>query len=100
MICSKCGEPKAHRSHSQGVKDWIYKRVQLIPYRCHSCKARFYAYRSGSTSPALRTAEERKVIELRRRIRWKRTKKELAIYGAGAIVIICFLYIVMQQRVD
>jgi predicted permease len=48
----------------------------------------------------MRTGEERKIMELRRRIRWKRTKKELVIYAAGAVLMISFLYLVMQQRVE
>jgi hypothetical protein len=100
LICAKCGEPKAHRSHTSGLKDWAYKKFQLIPYRCRACKARFYAYRSGEQSSTMRTGEERKIMELRRRIKWKRTKKELVIYAVGAALMISFLYLVMQQRVE
>lgn len=99
MICAKCKAPQAHRSHTGGIKDRIYKLFHMIPYRCQACRARFYAYRSGERSAGLRTGEERKVMALRRRIKWKRTKKELAIYAAGAVVLIVFLYLAMQQRV-
>ena len=99
MICVKCKEPKAHRSHRAGLMDRGYRLFQMIPYRCHACKARFYAYRAGEQSSTMRTGEERKVMALRRRIRWKRTKKELAIYAVGAVIMISFLYVVMQQRV-
>ena len=98
MICTKCKEPKAHRSHAAGAKDWILKRFQMIPYRCRGCKARFYAYRAGEESSSMRTGEERKVMALRRRMKWKRTKKELAIYGVGGTVLISILYLLMQQR--
>ena len=100
MICSKCKAPKAHRSHTGGLKDRIYKLFDMIPYRCHACKARFYAYRSGEQSSSLRTGEERKVMALRRRIKWKRTKKELTIYAAGAFILIAILYMAMQQRME
>jgi hypothetical protein len=72
----------------------------MIPYRCKACKARFYAYRGGEQSSSLRTGEERKVMALRRRLKWKRTKKELLIYGAGAVILMVFLYLAMQQRVE
>ena len=68
MICTKCKEPKAHRSHTSGAKDWILRRFQMIPYRCRGCKTRFYAYRAGEESSSMRTGEERKVMALRRRM--------------------------------
>ena len=70
----------------------------MIPYRCRGCKTRFYAYRAGEESSSMRTGEERKVMALRRRLKWKRTKKELAIYGVGGTVLISILYLLMQQR--
>lgn len=99
MICAKCKEPKAHRSHSAGFKDWLYKRFQLIPYRCKACKARFYAYRAGEQSSTMRTGEERKIMKLRRRLKWKRTKKELTVYAIGTALAFALLYFAMQQRV-
>jgi hypothetical protein len=79
--------------------DGLYRLFQMIPYRCHACKARFYAYRAGEESASMRTGEERKVMALRRRLRWKREKKALALYGLGAIVLILGLWALMQQRV-
>ena len=99
MTCKKCKEPRAHRSHSNGLKDWVYKRFQLIPYRCRACRTRFYAYRSGEESSVLRTGEERKIMQLRRRLKWKRTKKEVAAYASAAIAMIAFLYLILQQAV-
>jgi hypothetical protein len=99
LTCVKCKEPKAHRSHRAGLMDWLHRLFQMIPYRCHACKARFYAYRAGEESDSMRTGEERKVMALRRRLRWKREKKALALYGLGAIVLILGLWALMQQRV-
>ena len=96
MICAKCGEPKAHRSHSKGFLDSVYKLFQMIPYRCHACKARFYTYRSGASS-GLRTAEERKIIELRRRLKWKNSKKVVAVYSVAAVIVAAILYYVVTR---
>jgi hypothetical protein len=76
LICSKCKAPRAHRSHTGGLKDWIYKLFHMIPYRCKACQARFYAYRAGEQSSSLRTGEERKVMALRRRMKWEVEKDE------------------------
>ena len=98
MICVKCNRPQAHRSHRAGLRDQWHRLFQMIPYRCQACNTRFYAYRSGENSSKMRTGEERKIMALRRRIHWKRTKKELAIYALAAAVTICILYVAIQQR--
>ena len=99
MTCVKCKEPKAHRSHRTGLMDWFYRFFQMIPYRCHACKARFYAYRAGEESASMRTGEERKVMALRRRMRWKHSKKQLLLFGFGAALVVALLFVLMTQRV-
>jgi predicted Zn-ribbon and HTH transcriptional regulator len=99
MICSKCGEASAHRSHRAGIKDRLVRIFQMIPYRCRKCGHRFYAYRAGETSSKLRTHEERKIMELRARLRWKRSKRELLAYGFGALILIVIVYVAIQQRI-
>ncbi len=76
--------------------DWFYKRFQMIPYRCRACKARFYTYRSGATS-GLRTSEERKIIELRRRLKWKNSKKVVAVYSVAAVIAAAILFYVVTR---
>ena len=99
MICPKCKENRAHRSHRAGLKDRFLRLFQQIPYRCHGCNQRFYAYRSGERSSKLRTHEEMKIMQLRRRIRWKRSRRELAVYGLAALVLIAIVYEALQQRI-
>jgi hypothetical protein len=99
MTCPKCGEAKAHRSHRSGFKDYVLRYFNQIPYRCRACSSRFYAYRSGEESPKMRSSEERKIMELRRKLRWKKTKKELLAYGAGLIMIGAVIYMLIQQRI-
>lgn len=98
MICPKCRENRAHRSHRSGPKDYLLRMFHQIPYRCHNCKARFYAYRSGERSEKLRTHEEMKIMQLRRKIRWKRSKRELAVYGVAAGILVVIVYMALQQR--
>jgi xanthosine utilization system XapX-like protein len=38
-------------------------------------------------------------MELRRKLRWKKTKKELLAYGAGLIMIGAVIYMLIQQRI-
>jgi hypothetical protein len=100
MTCPKCGEQRAHRSHRAGIKDRFMRLFQLIPYRCKNCSVRFYAYRAGERSSRLRTNEERKIMQLRRRLRWKRSRRELIAYGFGALLLLAVIYTLVQQRIS
>lgn len=72
----------------------------MIPYRCRNCGVRFFAYRAGETSDRLRTREEQKIMRLRRRLKWKKSKRELAVFMAGAMALMWILYVMMQQRIE
>jgi hypothetical protein len=71
----------------------------MTPYRCHACKARFYVYRHGEEDSALRNPEERRIIKIRRRYKWKQTKRQLIAFGLGAILVMVAIYMILQQRV-
>jgi hypothetical protein len=74
--------------------------LSLRPYRCRDCEHRFYAYRAGVESPKLRTPEERRIMKLRRTIRWRRTRGELILYGISSLIFLALLYYLVQQRVN
>jgi hypothetical protein len=99
MTCPHCGEQSAHRSHRSGIKDRVMRIFQMIPYRCKKCKKRFYTYLAGEKSDRLRTPEERKIMELRRRLKWKRSKRELVVYAMATIILLAVIYLALQQRV-
>lgn len=73
--------------------------LALKPYRCHNCKHRFYAYKSGIRSTRLRSTEERRIMKLRRSIKWKRTRGELILYGISSLIFLAILYYIIQQRI-
>jgi hypothetical protein len=98
MICPNCSQNRAHRSH-RGFKDWLLSLLALKPYRCHNCKHRFYAYKSGAVSEKLRTSEERRIMKLRRSIKWKRRRGELILFGISSLVFLAILFYIIQQRV-
>jgi hypothetical protein len=98
MICPKCGKNRAHRSH-RALKDWVLSWFSLKPYRCHDCQHRFYAFRGGEKSQKLRTGEERRIMAIRRGMRWKRSRQELILYGISSLVFLAILYYIIQQRV-
>ena len=100
MICPKCKENRAHRSHRAGLTDRFLRLFQQIPYRCHGCNQRFYAYRAGERSSKLRSHEEMKIMQLRRRLRWKRSRLALAMYGLATLVLIAIIYVALQQRIS
>ena len=98
MMCAKCGRSRAHRSHRAGLKDRFWRLFEYLPYRCRDCGARFYAFRDGEKSDKLRTREEQKVIQLRRKLKWQRSKRELFAYGAGTVILVGVIYELIQQR--
>jgi hypothetical protein len=96
MTCPKCGKTRAHRSHRSFVErtiGWLGFR----PYRCKDCQNRFLVYRGGEGSEKLRTAEERRIMKLRRQIKWKRTKGELILYGIGTLIMLWLIHYVINQ---
>ena len=68
----------------------------MIPYRCRTCKRRFYTFRGGERSTRMRTNEERKIMQLRRRLKWKRTKRELIVYGCAALFVAIAIYLIAR----
>ena len=88
MKCTACNEAAAHRSHRRGLVDWFWNLLDRVPYRCQKCGARFYAYRTGEKSSKVRTPEEKRIQELRRGLKWKRSKRELIVYGTGLLVLV------------
>jgi hypothetical protein len=99
MICPKCKENKAHRSRRAGFKDWVMSLTMRIPYRCRACKTRSYVFPYGGGTLKLRSAEERRVIKLRRGLRMQQLKRQLIGYGISSIILILILYYLFQQRV-
>ena len=73
--------------------------LALKPYRCRNCEHRFYAYKGGAKSSKLRTTEERRIMKLRRSIKWKRRRAELLLYGVSSLIFLAILYYIIQQRV-
>ena len=96
MTCPKCGNSRAHRSH-RSFRDHAVSWLGLKPYRCKDCQHRFYAYRGGEGSEKLRTPEERRIMKLRRQIKWKRTKGELILYGIGTLLMVWLIHYVINQ---
>jgi len=98
VTCPHCGQTSAHRSHRSGIKDRVMRLFEMIPYRCRKCSKRFYAFRAGEKSTKMRTPEERKIMELRRRLAWKRSRRELFVYAAAALLLLAIIYSTIQQR--
>jgi hypothetical protein len=46
-MCWSCGASKVRRSANSRVTDALAKFLFLVPYRCRSCRRRFYGLRSN-----------------------------------------------------
>jgi len=47
MTCPKCGSSDVRRSHTEGIAAAMLRVFGKWPYRCRSCRSRFY----NSTPP-------------------------------------------------
>jgi hypothetical protein len=99
VTCPKCSEAAAHRSHRRGIKDYVLGQFSQIPYRCKKCGVRFYAYRAGEKSDKMRSPEERRIMKIRRAIKWKRSKREFAVYGIALMMIAVIVYWMTRQTI-
>jgi hypothetical protein len=50
-------------------------------------------------SSQLRSPEERRVMKLRRNVKWKRTRGELVLYAISSLIFLAILYYIIQQRI-
>ena len=69
----------------------------MIPYRCKKCHIRYYAYLAGEKSDRMRTTEERRIMKIRRALKWKHAKRNLAVYAFGLIAFAIAAYLFTQQ---
>jgi hypothetical protein len=99
MNCPSCHESQAHRSHRAGLNDWLNGLASRTPYRCRSCKKRFYVYMHGEESSNLRTPEERRILKIRRKYKWRKSKRQLIAFVVFSILLVGVLYLLMQERI-
>jgi hypothetical protein len=45
-VCPKCGGDSLRRSHRKGIEKFFLNSVIGFPYRCRSCRHRFYVFRN------------------------------------------------------
>lgn len=99
MNCPKCGNSTAHRTHRTWL-DYAVTWLGFLPYKCKDCQRRFLVWRNGELSPRLRTTEERRIMQLRRSIRWRRTRGELLLYGLGSLIFLAVLFYLLTQHIS
>ena len=46
--CPKCGSSDVRRSHSSGARAAVARLFGRVPFRCRSCRARFFRMAVGS----------------------------------------------------
>jgi hypothetical protein len=97
MLCPKCKIDHAHRSHRKGLEHLV-GLIGYYPYRCRECGYRFLQFRYANLPevPGKRSETEREIRSTRVRIRWKRKKRALLLYGFGALVFLGFLYYITR----
>jgi hypothetical protein len=77
MKCPKCKSESVSRSHRSGRRERLISRLWIFPFRCNSCRARFYRF-------------EFEQPDRRRRDR------ELAFYVVAFGLILAFLFYITR----
>lgn len=97
MVCPKCKKDNAHRSHRKGLER-LAGLVGYYPYRCRGCGNRFlhFRYAPPAESSGPHSETEREIRATRVRVRWKRKKLTLVLYGISALIFLSFLYFITR----
>lgn len=45
-VCWRCGTPRVRRSTPHSPIDTAVRFILIVPYRCRSCRTRFYGFRT------------------------------------------------------
>ena len=97
MLCPKCKIDHAHRSHRKGL-EYLAALFGYYPYRCRECGHRFlqFRYAGPPESTGKHSETEREIRSTRVRVRWKRKKRALLLYGFCALIFAGFLYFITR----
>lgn len=100
MLCPKCHNDRAHRSHRNGLKEHLASLAAYYPYRCRECKHRFLRsrYATPDLPPSQHRSTEREIRATRRAKDWQRKKRNITIYGVALLLFLVFLYLVTRDR--
>ena len=99
MICPKCHQDRAHRSHRSGIGEQLAALFSRHPYRCHECGHRFLVYRyEERPEEAPLTATEREIVKTRMAARRKRARREFLLYSSALLLFLLFLYYITRER--
>jgi len=101
VICPKCKTDHAHRSHRQGLKDYVASLFGYYPYRCNKCEHRFFESRFKPPKTTEHpTATETEIRTTRNRYEWKRRRRDFLLYGSALLAFLAFLYYITRERGD
>jgi len=99
VTCPKCKTDHAHRSHRQRWKDYVASLFEYYPYRCTECRHRFFVLRREPPGTAEKpTATETEIRVTRSKLKWRRKRRELLLYGWALLAFLVFLYFVTRDR--
>jgi hypothetical protein len=96
MICPKCKSDRGHRSHRQGVKEYVGGLFQYYPYRCRGCGHRFFV--SSSETAEEPTATETEIRATRSKYQRKQHRREFLLYGSALLIYVGFLYYITRYH--
>jgi hypothetical protein len=82
------------------VKERLASLAAFYPYRCVQCDHRFlrFRYKSDAEPDRKPTPVEQEIKSTQGARRWKKTRREIILYGVGLLLIMAFLYFITRER--
>lgn len=90
VVCAKCGSLEIRESRDAKIRDFFARLIGKFPYRCRTCRARFYA-KSARLKP-LKERSHKRPIPFWRRPRTRKMVVESIIIIISLLVFGAFLY--------
>lgn len=104
-VCPHCGSDSTRESSTRRGMDLFPRNIGKIPYRCRSCRGRFYIKAEaecqvpGSPQSSRRKGPSRKWKALWRHPSVRRHMNEITIACASVVAFAIFLYILARSGI-
>jgi transposase-like protein len=98
VLCPKCKTDHAHRSHRRGLFELLASLIAIYPYKCRDCNFRFRRFRYAAPEKMPHNDTVREIRATRNALAWKRKRREILLYGTGALLFLVFLYFITRER--
>ena len=104
-VCSHCGSDNIRESSTRRGTDLLLANIGKTPYRCRSCRARFYLKGESDTPDTPGSSPRKRKPSRKREPIWKhptirRHMNEISIGVGSVIAFAIFLYLLARSGIS